>query len=1039
MYQKLRFSLIVSLIFLVSPNFAQTTMPEEAFAGLQYRSIGPSRGGRVTAVTGVAADLFTYYMGATGGGVWKTTDAGLSWKNISDGYVKAGSIGAITVAPSDPNILYLGTGSADPRGNVSPGVGLYKSTNAGQSWSFIGLPDAGQISKIVVHPSNPDLVYVAILGNVFGPSQTRGIYRSKDGGQNWEQVHFVSDKTGAIDLVMDPNNPRTLYAGMWTAERKPWTFIDGSDEGGVYKSTDSGDTWSKVKAGLPSGVLGRIGLAISPANGDRVWAFVEAQEETKGGLYRSDNGGKSFQRINRNHKLRQRAWYYSRVIADPQNENTVYFMNVSAHRSIDGGKTFVRIPTPHGDNHALWINPDNTKVMVQGNDGGANVTFNGGQTWTTQLNQTTAEFYRVSVDNQFPYRVYGAQQDNSTISVPSRFQGRIGPQAQWYTVGGGESGHIAIDPRDPNLIYAGTYIGQITRLERNRGHRKDVVAYPQMHDGTAPRDIKYRFQWNAPIRISPHNPDVVYHCSQYVHRTSDGGRTWEVISPDLTTDKDEYHDIPGEPVQHDHTGVELYTTIFAFEESPKNPGELWAGSDDGRLHISRDNGDSWQEITPKDIPVEGTINNIDLSAHQDGRALISVYKYRENDFKPYIFLTNNYGKNWTLLTDGKNGIPEDHFVRVVREDPIRQGLLYAGTEFGMYISFDEGKNWQSFQRNLPIVPITDMLIKDNDLVLSTQGRSFWIVDDLSPLREMSEELIAEKGYLFPINTAYRSQLNNYRGIAAPDPAPNGALIYYYNNGESKDIQLKIFDPNGEERVSYSTTPDSKKKEKTIRPQKGLNRLQWNMRYEGPVVQQGARFSLANLSGIKAIPGTHKVQLIVDGQMMEQTLDIAPDPRWSQTPADLKAQHDLTYSIKALLNDCHASIGELRALRKQIKDQQKKLESYDLQNKDFDKEAKRIIENLNNLEETLIQTKSESGQDPINYPPMLDDQIAYLYSVVNAQDDRPTQGAQQRYDDLKAEFAKHKEVLTSLQKDDIPTLNTLLGTTGLQMIQTGKEK
>lgn len=1030
--------LFTFLLFIgVSALTAQDIMPTMAMQDLKYRFVGPSRGGRATAVCGVPGQPYTYYMGATGGGVWKTTDGGLSWDNISDGYFKTGSIGAIAVAPSDDNVIYVGTGSADPRGNVIAGLGMYKSEDAGESWTFIGLPKAGQIAKIIIHPQNPDQVLVAVLGNVFGPSEERGIYKTMDGGQNWEKVAYVDDHTGAIDLVMDANNTRILYAGFWTAERKPWTFVDGSESGGVYKSTDGGTTWNKIENGLPGGVNGRIGLAISPVNSKRIWVFVENEEETKGGLYRSDDGGTSFKRINRDHELRQRAWYYSRIYADPKDENTVYLLNVRMHKSIDGGKTFTTVPTPHSDNHALWINPDQTQIMIEGNDGGAAVTVNGGKSWSSLYNQPTSEFYRLTLDNQFPYRLYAAQQDNTTISVPSRAQNSISPESEWFTVGGGESGHIAVDPRNPNLIYAGNYIGQITRLDRDKGHSKDVVAYPQMHDGTAPRNIVYRFQWNAPIRISPHNPDVVYHCSQYVHRTQDGGRTWEVISPDLTTNKDDYQDIPGKPVQHDHTGVELYTTIFAFEESPLKAGELWAGSDDGRLHISRDNGENWQEITPKDLPKEGTINTIELSNHAAGRAFIAVYKYRENDFRPYIFMTNNYGKSWKLLTNGENGIPADHFVRVVREDPIRKGLLYAGTEFGMYISFDEGKHWQPFQQNLPVVSIADMQIKENDLVLATHGRAFWIMDDLSPLREMNGKLLEQSAFLFSPNTAYRTQLGNYRGAGAPDRAPSGALIHFYVNEEQKDlpVRIQIVDPFGKNRVTYATKPDRKNGERPLSAKAGLNRLEWNLRYEAPETQPGSRFSLANLSGVKATIGLHTVVMEIGEERYQKNFEVKPDPRWTQTQEDLQAQHELTVQVMGLLNTCHETIGEIRDLRSQINTIKKRLDKDGTTSTAFNDLSKAVLGQLDNLEKSLIQTQSESGQDPINYPPMLDDQMAYLYSIVNGQDDRPTDGAYQRFEDLKKEFQLHKMVFDKLCSDDLPKLNSQLNSAGFQIIGT----
>jgi len=1010
-------------------------IPPTQLHDVDYRNIGPSRGGRVTTVAGHGDHPFTFYFGSTGGGVWKTTDAGLTWNNISDGYFSVGSIGAITVAPGDPNVVYVGTGAADMRGNVSIGKGMYKSTDAGATWNFIGLPKAGQISQVVVHPNDPEVVYVAALGNPFGPNPERGVYRSTNGGNTWEQILFVNNRTGAVDLVMDPNNPRILYAGFWTVERKPWTLIDGSDDGGVWKTTDGGEKWSRLEGGLPSGVQGRVGVTISPANSQRVWVIQETANEKNGGVYRSDDGGKTFRRINREHKLRQRHWYYTRIFADPQDENTVYVVNTGFYKSIDGGKTYSRIRVPHGDNHALWINPDNPNVMVEGNDGGACVTFNGGKSWTTQNNQPTAEFYRVSVDNQWPYRVYGAQQDNSTMSVPSLSQADLMPTQEWYSVGGGESGHIAVDPRNPDIIYAGNYIGQITRLDRESWHKRDIVAYPQMHDGTAPRDIRYRFQWNAPIRISPHNADVLYHCSQYVHRTTDGGRNWEVISPDLTTDNDAYQDIPGGPVQHDHTGVELYTTIFSFEESPINQGELWAGSDDGLVHVSRDNGKTWADITPANMPEGGTVNTIELSSHDAGRAFIAVYKYRQDDFRPYIFMTNNYGQNWTLLTDGQNGIPDDHFVRVVREDPNRKGLLYAGTEFGMYISYNEGQDWESLQLNLPITPITDMLIKNDDLVMSTQGRSFWILDNLSPFQELTRATLAQKAALLPPHTAYRTQLRNYYGEAGIDRAALGATIDFYVSPDRRGdtIQLSIVDPFGDTRRVFSTMPASKEEEQ-LSVHAGLNRFEWDMRYEAPDVLEDAIFSLAYTGRMKATAGQHMVQLMVGDTLLETTLEVAPDPRWEQTVDDLQAQHNLTVDVMQLLNTCHGLIDDIRDLRTQIQAAAKKLEEFGKSNSGYQVLSSQLTEQLTEMELKLIQTKNESGQDPINYPSMLDDQIAYLYSIINGQDGRPTEGAYDRYEDLQEEFDVFLQQFEVVKQNEVPQLNQMLERARLKLIE-----
>jgi photosystem II stability/assembly factor-like uncharacterized protein len=824
---------------------------------------------------------------------------------------------------------------------------------------------------------------------------------------------------------------------MWTAQRTPWTIIDGSADGGVWKSTDGGDSWLKLEGGLPDGLLGKVGLAISPANGQRVWAQIESADESKGGLYRSDDSGNSWSRINRDHNLRQRAWYYNRIAADPQDENTLYNMNARFWKSIDGGENFASIRTPHGDNHALWINPDHPNIMVEGNDGGACVTLNGGKTWSSIYNQPTAEFYRVTVDNQYPYRVYGAQQDNSTISVGSKIQEGITHYQDWFSIGGGESGHIAVDPRDPDVIYAGTYIGVITYRNRGQGYQRNVVAYPQMHDGTAPRDIKYRFQWNAPIRISPHQPDIVYHCSQFVHRTSDRGETWEVISPDLTTNNDAYHDIPGGPIQHDHTGVELYTTIFSFEEAHNEQGVLWVGSDDGLIHVSRDNGDNWQNVTPSKMPKEGTVNTIDVSAHQKGRVIVTVYKYRDNDFKPYIFLTNNYGQSWKLLTDGKNGIPENHFVRVTREDPVQRGLLYAGTEFGMYISFDEGAQWSSFQRNLPIVPITDMVVKDKDLVVATQGRSFWILDDLTPLRNLNQAVTSNQIQLLPPSPAERNQIRGPRGAPGIDRAPSGAIIYFYLNDElslEDTMRLSISDPTGKERWVYSTHPDKSLRESKLKAQKGLNKIQWNLRYEEPKTLDDAIFSLANTSGVKAIPGTHHVTISKEGQQISQPLIVSTDPRWDQTTEDLKAQYDLTMEAKSLLEQIHQSIQQLRDTRTQLKALKPRYaEMADAS--ELEKKTDALIRWINEKEKELIQTQNESGQDPINYPSMLDDQVAYLYSNVNAQDGRPTKGISDRFMDLESQWNAHQQEISIFFEKQIANFNQYLNETGMKLIHT----
>ncbi len=993
------------------------------FESLSYRMIGPFRGGRCTAVTGIPDQPFTFLMGTTGGGVWKTEDGGLHWQNISDGYIPVGSIGAVEVAPTDANVIYVGTGSAAPRGNVSPGKGMYKSVDGGLSWKPAGLEKTGQIGKIQVHPKNSDVVYAAALGNVFGPSAERGVYRSEDGGQSWEKVLFVNDSTGVIDLVMDPNNPRVLYAGAWQTERKPWTIIDGGPGGGVYKTTDGGESWERLEGGLPTGVVGRVGIAVSPLNSRRLWVIQEALDESKGGLYMSEDGGKSWQHINRKHEYRQRAWYYSRIFADPKQEHTLYLLNTGFYKSLNDGKNFERIPVPHGDNHNLWLNPDNPDYMIQSNDGGSNISFNGGKSWSSQNIQPTAEIYRVTVDNQFPYRVYGAQQDNTTISVPSQAIGNLDPLQDWLSVGGGESGHIAVHPEDPNIIYAGNYIGVMTRLDRSRGHIRSVEVYPDLNDGIEPYKLKYRFQWNAPIFISRHNPDVIYYASNYVHKSTNEGQSWEVISPDLTTNNQQYlAEIPGGPIQHDNTGVELYCTIFALEESPQEEGVLWAGSDDGLIHISRDGGKSWNNITPPDMPAEGTVNSIDPSPHQAGKATVAVYKYRDNDYRPYIFQTIDYGQSWQKLT---NGIPEDHFVRVVREDPERAGLLYAGTEYGMFISFDDGKNWQNFQLNLPNTPITDLKRHQQDLIVATQGRSFWIMDDVTPLHQVTPALSKEKFYLYKPGIAYRTQIEGYRGSNAPENKTEGAIMHYYLSEDADSLSLEILDSEGHLVRSF----DSKQHPEQLSSSQGAQRFEWDLTYPSPKLIDGSIMSLSYTGGPKAPPGTYTIRLSDGQQSVEQPLVVQQDPRWQYSQEDLQAQFALSVAVRDSLSAVHDLIRSIRGLKEQATSITERSKSASYGPK-LQQPYQQLIRKLNALEEELIQTRSESSQDPINYPVKLDNQFSYLYTVVHAQDARPTEGCYVRFEDLQQEMSEKRQAYRQILNNELSQFEKVMEEQGV---------
>ena len=997
---------------------------------LKYRSIGPYRGGRVTAVAGTPSKPFTFYMGSTGGGVWKTEDAGEKWTNISDGFFDAGSIGSITVADSDPNVIYVGTGSDAPRGNISAGVGMYKSTDAGKTWKHIGLRNGGQIGEIEIHPENSELVYAAVLGNIFGPNSERGVYRSTDGGANWEQVLSVSDSTGAVDVEMDPTNPRILYAGFWRAERKPWTLIDGSTEGGVFKSVDGGDSWARVRGGLPDqGILGKVDIAVSPANPDRIWVMQQAKAEEKGGLYRSEDGGKSWKRVNGEHKLRQRQYYYTHLFADPTDEHTVYVLNTGFYKSTDGGENFERISVPHGDVHSLWLNPRNPDIMVNSNDGGANVSLNGGKTWTTQKNQPTAEFYRVEVDNQFPYRVYGAQQDNTTISVPSKPQGDISPKQYWYSVGGGESGHIAVHPENPDVVYAGTYSGEITRFNRATGQTLQMTPYPHYTEGTNMTDLKYRFQWNFPIEISRYNPEAIYITSQYVHRSMDGGFTWEIISPDLTTNVPKYLDrIPGGPVQHDATGVEVYCSIFAFAESPHTEGELWTGSDDGLIHLSRDGGKTWQDITPQNMPEAGTVNALELSSHEPGTAYAAVYRYRRADFSPYIFRTENYGESWELLTNGQNGIPENHFVRVVREDPNRKGLLYAGTEFGMYISIDDGEHWQPFQQNLPVTPITDLAVHQKDLVVSTQGRSFWILDDLSPLHEIENERQANRHRLFKPRDAFRTELRGSSGSPGPDPYPTGALIYFSlaDNYETETVSLEILDDSGQTIKTYSTESEDDENTEELKVEAGLNRFEWDLSYPGPyTVSDLVTMVMRNPArGPDAVPGSYGVRLTIGDWSETRTFELHADPRWGATKEELKETFELATDIAGKISSFQRAIEQLRSAQKQLKSLTGQLHNEGYAN-EVREQANSLIADLKELEEEFINNDITSGQDPIGMERRLSNRMGRLYQVVRGHDARPTGGMLERHEDLEKVYEKLMGRYSSLVDEQLKEFNKML--------------
>jgi photosystem II stability/assembly factor-like uncharacterized protein len=1005
---------------------AQPTL-DELFEGVKFRSIGPYRGGRVTAVSGLRGQPLVYYQGATGGGVWKTTDAGSNWRAVSDKDFKTGSVGAIGVAESDPNVVYVGMGECPIRGNVSHGDGVYKTTDGGKTWKNVGLADTRQICRLRVHPQNPDLVYVAALGHVWGPNADRGIFRSKDGGKSWQKVLFVSENTGASDLVMDPSNPRVLYAGFWQVRRRPWELVSGGPEGGVWKTADGGDTWKKLEGGLPEEVVGKIGVAISPARSDRVWALVESRE--KGGVYRTDDAGETWTRVNSENKLRQRAWYYTRLYADPKNADSLYVLNVQFHRSVDGGKTFSSIRVPHGDNHDLWIDPDDPQRMIESNDGGANVSFDGGRSWSSIFNQPTGQFYRVTTDDGKPYRVYGSQQDNTTISIASRSTGSVISANDWYPVGGCESGWIAPKPKDPDVVFAGCYGGSITRYDHRTRQDREIVAWPQLAIGQAPKDLKYRFQWNAPIVVSRHDPSVLWHASQVLLESRDEGQSWREISPDLTRNDKTKQDYSGGPITRDNTSVETYGTIFALGESPHEPGTLWAGTDDGLVHLTRDGGRNWSNVTPRGIPEWIQINAIDVSPHEKGGATIAATMYKHDDFRPYLFRTTDYGRTWKRIDAG---IPDGAFTRVVREDSGRAGLLFAGTETGLYVSLDGGASWQRFQRNLPVVPITDLTVKENDLVVATQGRAFWILDDLSPLRSWKPEIGSARLHVFAPAPAYR-----WEGGGGPEGLPpptaagqnpaNGVVVTYVlkeKPQEAAPLTVEILDGD-----TLLRTYTSKKKEKEgeddtgdkpLEPKAGVNRVIWDMRLSRPELLPKAVI-WGSSSGPKVAPGTYTVRLKMGDQTATEKIEILPNPLVAISPEDLGAQHALMKGAMAGVSESHEAVRQIREVKGQLKEIGERAERLGKGTALRD-QAKALSEKLTAVEKKLVNPDIQSNQDVLNFPPALDHQFAGLASVVSSADAKPTDAAAAFYRETRAKLDAIQAELKTLWNTDLAAFN-----------------
>ena len=1024
---------LILLVFSFSLSFGQKKKKATknsdnlsiVYNDLKWRNIGPFRGGRSVASTGVVNAASTFYMGSTGGGVWKTEDNGMHWKNISDGFFKTGTVGAIAVSESDPNIVVVGMGEHAARGVMSSmGDGVYKSEDAGATWKHIGLDNSRHIANIQIHPTNPDLIYIAVQGAQYGPSDERGIYRTQDGGKTWKKVLHVDETVGAASLSMDMNNPRILYAALWEHSRSPWQMQSGGSKSGIYKSTDAGHHWVKLNKGLPE-IIGKAGISVSRANSNLVYINLEAEGEAAG-VYRSDNAGMEWKQVNKDRIAVARSWYYMEVFADPQNENIVYVLNAPALKSIDKGRTFQTMPTPHGDNHHLWIHPKNNQIMINSNDGGANVSTNGGKSWSTQQNQPTAQFYRVIADEQVPYHVYGGQQDNSAIGIKSRTNKRGIDWKDWYSVSGCESAFLAFDPKNPTEVFGGCYQGIIERWQRNTATSKEIKEYPELALGNAPIDFKYRFNWNAPIISAPSDSNTIYHAGNVVFKTQNGGIDWEVISPDLTKNNKAQQVAGGVPFTNEAAGGENYNTLMSLAASPFDPNILWSGSDDGLVHLTQDGGKTWNNVSPKKMQ-EGIVNSIEVSPHNPAKAYVVLMRYKSMDLTPYIFKTEDFGKSWNLITDGIEG---DHtFVRVVRADKKVPGLLYAGTETGLYFSHDDGAHWKTFQNNLPVVPVNDLFIQDNDLIAATAGRSFWILDDLSNIQEQHQV----KGlHLVTPKTAYRlSSGKTPKGSLQGTNPVSGMNIDYHLavSSDSLEVTLEILD-KGEVIRSYTSKKPEKKNlwpggpgfELILPKKEGFNRMHWDFR-RAPVPAVNKVFVYGSYEGSRVGPGNYTARLTYGEEQQETTLTVLPNPKIEASQADFDEQQKLLVEIDNTLGDIHNAVTRMRNIQMQLQHYGEILKG----KKEFlavlDK-AKTIEKKLKAWELKLIQPKQKTFQDVINFNNKLNAEWMYLKGFVDSDDPKVTQGAKDRFQDLMEQWKTNENELNAIIEVDFEAFESL---------------
>ena len=1037
----------------------------DVLGAVQWRCIGPPRGGRVVAVAGDPVEPMVFYFGACAGGVWKTYDGGVYWENVSDGFLNTAAVGAITVADSDRNVIYAGMGESCIRGDVSYGDGVYRSTDAGRTWVHLGLEDTRHIARVRVHPQNPDLVYVAALGHAFGPNEQRGVFRSRDGGKNWERVLHRDDKSGAIDLSIDATNPRILYAALWETLRTPWSLTSGGEGSGIFKSVDGGDTWQELtdNPGLPKGLKGRIGIAASPAKAGRVWATVEADDA---GLYRSDDAGATWELVTDNQDIQGRPWYYEHIFADPVDADTVWSLNYQAWKSVDGGKTFEQVSTPHGDNHDLWIDPQNPLRMIEGNDGGACVSFNGGESWSTIYNQLTAQFYHVAADNRYPYRVYGTQQDNTAIAVPSRSHKGAIPWGDCYTVGNSESGYIVVHPENPNVIFSGAVGssagggGNLIRYDHDTGQVRLITVWPELMTGRGSKEMKYRFQWTFPIQFSPHDSNVLYVTGNMAFRSTDEGTSWEAISPDLTRQDVTKMEPSGGPVTKDTSGAEVYGTIFAFVESPHEKGVFWAGSDDGLVHISRDGGEHWEQVTPPSMPPFTLVSMIEVSPYDPATAYIAATRYKLDEPRPMLYKTSDYGVTWTEIA---GNIPSHDYTRVIREDPARRGLLYVGTETGVYVSFDDGGSWRPLQANLPTVPVYDLLVKENDLVAATHGRSFWVLDQLGQIQQAAAGLAdgpfqllkpaetqrlrsplpgrkpaSGKRYRMSmgadvtfIETLGPNDLTVRKVLDGGENPPHGVLIFYYlNESPEEEINLAVSDAAGTVIQTWSNKPpvgeqpNDMEQEPLLSGQPGMNRFVWDMRYPASEKVPGDKTTEDVATGPMAPPGAYEVRLSADGQAQTHTFNIAKDPRVSASQEDLDSQFRFLIQIRDKLSDTHRAIMRLRSVRSQVEEWEQR--AGDSESRQALIEAAGAIkQSLNDIESELIQTGHTGARHRLHLPVKLNRQLAELMAVVGIADFAPPQQTYRVFEEITGRIDAQTKMLNDVLDQEVPKFMDLV--------------